>query len=553
MKEYCFRGDPKRGIFNDLLVQTKGLIELPEPEGGQPFDREEELKAEMDAAREDIEGELGSLGGIKDAAQALGLPDPFELWEPISKQVLSLLSDALLFASLLTGVWWGYSANKGAQLSLSNENANCWFMQTIAFPFTVPLIIPIVKIFIKLYNRLAYVLPGEKSTAKERVTSLSNSYFKVEARVEKYREQNGEQPALIKMIPVTWWEILIFGYLQAANSKQLPFRLLPQLPASFTTKRRWQVISDTKADKTTGHSTQEVVNNLPELPKRKKRMRVLEKMERYFVACVVLVWGLVLSVYTLPLFLVFFIGALAPTLLNQIVLVSYSTAVLYSAVILVEIFVESLYQLVMGIPLACTEDFYIRDKFMRSRPLYLLLPVFMVLMVLLTVPPALIMGQFFFLPLDESTEKYKNVTTALMNFNNNLWQWKTLFNVGFPFPDLENFFQIEFWEGMKFADTMAFVLGILATIVDVFADLGLPVAFSVLRLCVRPSFHGGISAVAASKDSMKNLKKAQKLVNNKHVKLLGLYAKRLRDQSVRGTKKPVKFDDMESSLKVGAK
>ena len=149
-------------------------------------------------------------------------------------------------------------------------------------------------------------------------------------------------------------------------------------------------------------------------------------------------------------------------------------------VILAEMLFETTYQLIKGREMSIVEDkFYIRDKFFRSRPLYLLTPVIGILVLLLLVPPIIMMGRFYFKPLDEPNEKYKSVSNLLMEFNDMLWAWKTLFNVSFPFPDLENFFHIDFWNSIKDLRDMSFVLGILAVITDFFADFGLPLFFDV--------------------------------------------------------------------------
>jgi hypothetical protein len=205
-----------------------------------------------------------------------------------------------------------------------------------------------------------------------------------------------------------------------------------------------------------------------------------------------------------------------------------------------------------GRALTVVEDkFYIRDKFFRSRPLYLLLPVVSLLVILLLVPPIIMMGKFYFTPLDSSTQKYKDVTSLLMEFNDNLWAWKTLFDVSFPFPDLENFFKIDFWNGLKELQTMSFVLGILALIIDLFADIGVPVFFDGFRLVAEL----GTASEAAESVSALNKTRKDFIKAKKYARVLALYAQKLKQDAEKGSKKKsgkpsdsVKFNNVQQQL-----
>jgi len=484
MREYCFRADPKKSIFDKLIAKIMDEAELEEPES----DFERELNDALEETKAEIQSKLP---GMKQAVQQLkkGKDAKSKTIQAFSSAVLSLCSDAILFASIFAGIYWGYSAEKGSKIALDNHNGNCWFMQTAAFPFTVPLIIPVVKLIVKGYERTAYVVKasGQDGAKEKKVTSLSTTYFKLEAEIEKYREEAGnEAPALIKMVPVTAIDLIIFAYARVAEKT----RFLPSLPSFVMGKTRYSAVykPPSKAPAQNGHKTNDILawitDKQNKLPKRSHGVhqcfKLMQRLERRFLMFITGLWGLVLSIYVLPLFIVFILGALFPTLLNQLVFAVYAALVLYSVVILAEMLFETTYQLIKGREMSIVEDkFYIRDKFFRSRPLYLLTPVIGILVLLLLVPPIIMMGRFYFKPLDESNEKYKSVTNLLMEFNDMLWAWKTLFNISFPFPNLENFFHIDFWNSIKDLRDMSFVLGILALIIDFFADFGLPLFFDV--------------------------------------------------------------------------
>lgn len=554
MKDYCFRPDPKEGIFDKMIKQIiDGLPEEPES------DFERELNDALEETKKDLKSEISAM---KSAVQHMSKKkkDGSSTVEDLIKALLSLCSDGILFASIFAGIYWGYSAEEGSRIALDNHNGNCWFMQTAAFPFTVPLIIPIVKLIIKGYDRLAYVVKaeGQAGTKQEdKVTSLSTTYFKLEAEIEKYREVEGnEAPGLIKMIPVTALDIVIFSYAKLKKASPIP---LPSLPNSVMTKTRYSAVyKDGNAPDPNGHKTDKILDwvSTHRLSKRDHDVHpIFKRMQRYerrALAFLASAWGFVLSFYLLPLFIVFIFGALFPTLLNQFVFAVYAAMVLYSAVVIAEMFFEALYQTVKGRALTVVEDkFYIRDKFFRSRPLYLLLPVVSLLVILLLVPPIIMMGKFYFTPLDSSTQKYKDVTSLLMEFNDNLWAWKTLFDVSFPFPDLENFFKIDFWNGLKELQTMSFVLGILALIIDLFADIGVPVFFDGFRLVAEL----GTASEAAESVSALNKTRKDFIKAKNNARVLALYAQKLKQDAEKGSKKKsgkpsdsVKFNNVQQQL-----
>lgn len=183
--------------------------------------------------------------------------------------------------------------------------------------------------------------------------------------------------------------------------------------------------------------------------------------------------------------------------------------------------------------------------------MYLLLPVVSLLVLLLLVPPIIMMGRFYFAPLDTSTEKYQEVTKLLMEFNDNLWAWKTLFDVSFPFPNLENFFKIEFWNGLKELQSMSFVLGILALIIDLFADFGVPLFFDGFRFAL------DLCTASEAAQSVSALNKTRKkfIKARKHARVLALYAQKLKQDAENGSKKNaaqpgvfVKFNNVQQQL-----
>jgi hypothetical protein len=316
-----------------------------------------------------------------------------------------------------------------------------------------------------------------------------------------------------------------------------------------------------KAPAQNGHKTNDILawitDKQNKMPSRSHGVhqcfKLMQRWERRLLMFITGLWGLVLSIYVLPLFIVFILGALFPTLLNQLVFAVYAALVLYSVVILAEMLFETTYQLIKCREMSIVEDkFYIRDKFFRSRPLYLLTPVIGILVLLLLVPPIIMMGRFYFKPLNEPNQKYKSVSSLLMEFNDMLWAWKTLFNVSFPFPNLENFFRIDFWNGIKNLRDMSFVLGILAVITDFFADFGLPLFFDGFRFtfnCVSAS--EATKSVAELNSTRKKFLKAKK-----NIRVLALFAQKLRDdankgrsKAKKGANKPsVKFDAVQNEL-----
>jgi len=557
MREYCFRPDPRKSIFDKLIAKIMDEAEWEEPES----DFERELNDALMETKAELQSELP---GIQQAVQQLEKRKDAKskTIQDLSTAVLSLCSDGILFASIFAGIYWGYSAEKGSKIALDNHNGNCWFMQTAAFPFTVPLIIPIVKLIVKGYDRTAYVVKagGQDGAKKKKVTSLSTTYFKLEAEIEKYREEAGnEAPALIKMVPVTAIDLIIFAYARVAEKT----RFLPSLPSFVMGKTRYsaEYKPPSKAPAQNGHKTNDILawitDKQNKMPSRSHGVhqcfKLMQRWERRLLMFITGLWGLVLSIYVLPLFIVFILGALFPTLLNQLVFAVYAALVLYSVVILAEMLFETTYQLIKCREMSIVEDkFYIRDKFFRSRPLYLLTPVIGILVLLLLVPPIIMMGRFYFKPLNEPNQKYKSVSSLLMEFNDMLWAWKTLFNVSFPFPDLENFFRIDFWNGIKNLRDMSFVLGILAVITDFFADFGLPLFFDGFRFtfnCVSAS--EATKSVAELNSTRKKFLKAKK-----NIRVLALFAQKLRDdankgrsKAKKGANKPsVKFDAVQNEL-----
>merc|ERR1719253_2541678 len=136
-----------------------------------------------------------------------------------------------------------------------------------------------------------------------------------------------------------------------------------------------------------------------------------------------------------------------------------------------------------------------------------------------------------------------------------LWQWKTLFSIGFPFPNLEYLFEIDFWEGLKSLNTMSFVLGILATIIDVFSDFGLPVLFSMASIVFPDPIAMSKENQALAKEQMGKLNAAKKsfLKKKPNLKVLVQYAQSLKDRAAQDMKEkrhqgPVAFGDVNDEL-----
>jgi hypothetical protein len=505
MKEYCFARnsvEEDKVKFFRLMNEsglTEGMVGAvlgEEPES--PFS-----ESILEDIKEDQEKHwsLGPMNPLTGDAEEL-----------LMKHFGSVISMGLLFFSFIFGINWGFG---DAGIELTGENLNCWFMQLIALPFTIPLIIPFTKIVIAGYVK---VLTSVKWDL------INTTYYNLEQKVwYKFVKPRYEKDGKSR---IAWWDMALLFWANRSKRKDESYctglrkgRFLPR----FNLLLGLKLWGSKDKPGTTPEAILAGVQGYkvpaePLLASEKEEEPTLdEKLEKIVLTALLKILGVIFMVYiivtgayTLPLVGIFALGAYTPTFLNIFVFATYSSLVLYVVVIIVENLAEAFVQTVKRQRLSImTVHNYFVNRFVLTRSLFLLMPIVFLLAFLLTVPPLLIMGRFFFAPIsDGTTAKYIEVTNELMNFNHFLWQWRRLLAFEFSFPTLS--FDVD-WDlnfNIDFPARLSFFLGVLATLVDLFADISLPIFVNIWKFIRFPTCFTGC------------LSEPQKLYNASQIKFL---------------------------------